>query len=511
VSEATTERNERLPAWLIPPYLIGATLALAGGFWDDAWHTERGRDSFFIAPHLAIYSGITLVGGALGVWALATLCRRGWAALIADRSLRLALLSVAVTLASAPVDNFWHVAFGRDAVIWSPPHVLGIVGTAGLSTAVLVELTRSPAAWAPPLRWVAGALLLAAFSFLVVEYDTDVPQFAVVWYLPVLALGSSLALALVRLATRERLAATRAATVHFAFFGLVALFLLVQGFDTPKAPLILASAIVLDLGAQRRLPLAAQAALYAVALYAVYLPALDLLGHGVRLGAGDVAVGLPLSALAVGVVLAVTNAQPRSPSRAPRLVAAGVLTLALLVAITAPALAHDPGQGKRAGTLDIAAQLSGRSLTVVARRDQGDCAQLTPVGIVARRAGRVERSALRRSGCEFRGVMQLSDEGRWFIYLDARKHGETVESWIPVKVDEAQHRFTARRRFAYVADRKPATAPKWAAGGVMYALVIAFLVAIVSLVRSASAEHMRSGGSGPPQAVGDIGGGAAQA
>ncbi|MFX4975024.1 hypothetical protein ABTB64_19535, partial [Acinetobacter baumannii] len=92
---------------------------------------------------------------------------------------------------SAPVDNFWHVAFGRDAVIWSPPHVLGIIGTAGLAAAILLELARSPQPWARPLRWVAAALLLAAFSFLVVEYDTDVPQFPAVWYLPVLALGSS--------------------------------------------------------------------------------------------------------------------------------------------------------------------------------------------------------------------------------------------------------------------------------------------------------------------------------
>jgi len=50
--------------------LIGFILALFGTYWDDAWHTEEGRDSFFIAPHLVLYAGISLTGGALGFWAL---------------------------------------------------------------------------------------------------------------------------------------------------------------------------------------------------------------------------------------------------------------------------------------------------------------------------------------------------------------------------------------------------------------------------------------------------------
>ena len=293
----------RLPGWLIPPFLTGATLALAGGFWDDAWHTERGRDSFFIAPHLAIYGGISLAGGALALWALLTVRRTGYRAAFARRPLTFGLVSVAVTLASAPVDNFWHEAFGRDAVIWSPPHVLGIIGTAGLATALLLELTRSPSAWARPLRWAAAALLIAALVFLVVEYDTDVPQFSVAWYLPALALVSCFALSLIQLATGGRLACTRAASAHLAYFGLVALFLVAQGLDTPKAPLVIGGAFVLDLGARRRLALPLRAGLYVTALYAVYVPVLDLLGHGVRLGFDDVAIGLPLSFLAVLAVL----------------------------------------------------------------------------------------------------------------------------------------------------------------------------------------------------------------
>jgi len=500
VSAASSETCDgpQLPSWLIAPFVLGATLALAGGFWDDAWHTERGRDSFFIAPHFAIYSGVSLAGAALAGWALTIIRRRGLAAVLADGPLVLALVSVAVTLASAPVDNFWHVAFGRDAVIWSPPHVLGIVGTAGLAVAMLVELGRSPARWAGPLRSVTGALLLAALSFLVVEYDTDVPQFPVVWYLPVLALASSFALSLIRLATRERYAATRAAAAHLGYFGLVALFLALEGFDTPKAPLILAAAVVLDVTAQRRWPIALQAAAFVAALYGAYAPSLDLLGHGVRLGFGDVALGLPASFAAVLVVLAVIERPRLKLPLARRIAATTALVLALMLALAAPALAHDPGQGKAAGSFDFSARLVGQQLTVAARRNGSDCDRLAPWQLVGRRAGRVTDGALTRKGCEFRGRVKLPGEGRWFVYLDVRdvrERDRTVESWIPVKVDEGQSRFAAAGRYAYVVDRKPATVAKWVIGTVMYGLVIAFLVAIVSVVRRRTVAP-RPAGSG---------------
>jgi hypothetical protein len=488
--------STRLPGWLIPPFLAGATLALAGGFWDDAWHTERGRDSFFLAPHLAIYGGISLAGAALGLWALLAVRERGARAVRKDRALGLALLSMAVTLASAPVDNLWHVVFGRDAVIWSPPHVLGIVGTAGLAVAILVELTQSSATWGRALRWVAGALLLAALSFLVVEYDTDVPQFPVIWYLPVLALGSSFALALVRLATREPWAATRTATLHLAYFALVAGFLAVQGFDTPKAPLVLGAAITLDLAAGRRWPLAAQAALFAAALYPLYVPALDLLGHGVRLGTADVALGLPLSVLVVFMVFAVIAGRRPRIGAGRRVAVASLCTLVLGLAIAPSALAHDPGQGAPAGAFDFDARLKAETLRVVARRDGDDCLRLVPEQLVARRAGAVEHGALRRAGCLFAGTIRLPAEGRWFVYLDARKRGQTVESWIPVKVDEGESPFRSADRFAYIADRKPATVLKWAIGIVMYGLTLAFVVAMVILVGRA-ARRPRAARFGP--------------
>src|SRR5919108_2598444 len=125
-------QHDRIPAWLFPPFILGATLALGGAYWDDATHTEKGRDSFLIPPHIALYAGVTLAGAALVAWALLFARRNGMRAILGQKALLLALLSVAVTLGAGPVDNAWHLAFGRDAVLWSPPHVLGAIGSAAV-------------------------------------------------------------------------------------------------------------------------------------------------------------------------------------------------------------------------------------------------------------------------------------------------------------------------------------------------------------------------------------------
>jgi hypothetical protein len=206
VVQATTRSHAPLAVVLVA--LAGGTAALAGGYWDDAWHTERGRDEFLIAPHVAIYLGVALAGGALTVWAVRAAGREGLSAVWRHRPLALALVSVAVTLASGPIDNAWHIAFGRDAVLWSPPHMLGIAGTLGLAAALVAELGRRPERWAQPLAFAAGALLVASAAFPTAEYETDVPQFGEVFYLPALAFGTSVALTLVRTAFEARWAAT---------------------------------------------------------------------------------------------------------------------------------------------------------------------------------------------------------------------------------------------------------------------------------------------------------------
>lgn len=75
------------PVEATPVPLAGATVAflaglgaVAGTYWDDSWHTDRGRDDFFIfiAPHVAIYGGVLVAAIVVACWARAAHGRLGW-------------------------------------------------------------------------------------------------------------------------------------------------------------------------------------------------------------------------------------------------------------------------------------------------------------------------------------------------------------------------------------------------------------------------------------------------
>ena len=88
-----------------------------------AWHTDRGRDALFSRPHLVLYGGIALAGDAIGLWALRVMAAAGVRAAGRQGPLALAVAGTAITLAAAPIDDVWHQVYGRDAVIWSRPHI----------------------------------------------------------------------------------------------------------------------------------------------------------------------------------------------------------------------------------------------------------------------------------------------------------------------------------------------------------------------------------------------------
>lgn len=463
-----------LPSWLLPILGLGALLALGGGLWDDAWHTERGRDTFFIAPHLAIYGGISLVGAGISLWLLRAARVVGVRSALRSPVILLATSSVALTLASAPIDNAWHLAFGRDAVIWSPPHTLGIIGTGALAVAVLVELARSDTTWARRAQGPTGGLLLAAFAFLVVEYETDVPQFADVWYLPALALGAGFALAVIdRLGGRRR-ATTTAAGWHLVFVLCVSGFLVLQGFDPPRLPLLVVPALVLDLS--RSWPSLRRAAAAAVATLAVYVP-MGYVGRGVQLDAGEIVLAAPLVWAAFALWLLALGERPAGRPPIPALPVALVLLLALLPG-SAPA--HDPGQGPEAGTIDLTVATRDDVATVSARA----APELEPLAIVARRGGVTREAPLTAVGPgESRGAVRLPDPGRWFVYVELRDPaGRDMEAWLPVTRDGSEPVHDPQR-FLYEVQSRDSSVVKWLAGVLLYAMVAAFLAAVVVLVR----------------------------
>ena len=100
--------------------------------WDIQWHVLIGRDSFWIPPHLITYAGVSaavfLSFGVLfwetwrGTGDVRVLGLRG------SRGFQLAAWGIAVTIIAAPIDDLWHRLFGIDVTLWSPPHLMGILG-----------------------------------------------------------------------------------------------------------------------------------------------------------------------------------------------------------------------------------------------------------------------------------------------------------------------------------------------------------------------------------------------
>src|SRR5437667_10245479 len=140
-TEASTTRIESLGLYRAALWvLLGANLLAGWGVqWDIMWHVLIGRDSFWIPPHVMTYSGVTLIVlASFGVLALDTLRR-----LLAGRApegtecvlglsgtpgFLLASCGIALTVLAAPIDDLWHRLFGIDVTLWSPPHLLGLLG-----------------------------------------------------------------------------------------------------------------------------------------------------------------------------------------------------------------------------------------------------------------------------------------------------------------------------------------------------------------------------------------------
>ncbi len=465
---------------LVWAFLIGAASALAGGYWDDAWHTERGRDAFFIAPHIAIYAGITLSGSALGLLLARELLARRWESRAPGPLVWIGVIALGGTLASAPIDNAWHIAFGRDAVLWSPPHMLGIVGAMGLAYVLLLHLREHTAP--PVFPALAGGLVVAAAAFAVAEYETDVPQFAAVWYPVVLGFSVAVACGLVRAAWSTQWAATSASLVQTVFLLLVGGLLLALDFDAPLVSLTVVCGLAIDLAARRGLGLAASGATVATGIVLIVLPLRQATGD-LGLSVAEVAVAIPATWLACtsGLWLAAGGPRRRFP-----VLSAVTASLAALLAFVGPAGAHDPGQGDPAGTVNWNATVTDRA--AVLNATSGVLCSGSSARFVGRRGGQVVSTVWSGGGCSRSARLTFGVSGRWFTYLEVRTPVGVVESWIPLDAG-ATSRVSVPARYAYrVAAPGSTRAVKAAAGVLVYGGVLVFL-----LLLARAAQPMTTG------------------
>lgn len=453
--------------------LLGGFVGLLGTYWDDAWHTDRGRDTFASPPHLVLYAGV-VVGLAVALrWVGRAARKGGWLdALQPSSRVAVACWGGLAVLVSAPSDELWHRAYGRDAVLWSPPHLLAVSGSAAL----LVGLVLGMRPGSTRAR-LGAAMALGAYLVPVMEYEADVPQFSAAFYLPVVALGLALARPVALAAVGGRWPLTTAAAAYTVFRLFVAAGLATLGHSTLIVPPLLLAAVAIDVAARAGRPWIVPLAT-GIAIPITYAPILSVLTGAPRLRGADLGFGVGLS-----VLTGVAAALPAGVLRRPAVVGAIVLVLAT-GGVAMPAAAHDPGQGDVVGEVSFRVTVDGLSLDVVADLPDRRCSG-GDIAVVARRGGRTVRAtASTASGCVAVGTLNVDEPGRWFVYVEQ----DRLEAWVPV--DAGGRRSVVDVRDLYERPPTPSGTTKPIASAALLAAALAL---------AAATARVSSGRGGPRQ------------
>ena len=205
------ERLTKVPGWaaaVVGLSLYGLLVAGEGFYSDVAWHITLGRDdSLFTAPHTSIVLGLGFIflAGLVGI-GFASLQRvetglRWKAVRIPWSTLPLLTLGGAALL-GFPLDEIWHRTYGVDVTMWSPTHMLMILGASfsGLASwLVLAEAGVRPKRWGRGMLVVASWLTLQGLSAPLGEFSFGVPQFQHIFHPLILCIASGFALVAIRL------------------------------------------------------------------------------------------------------------------------------------------------------------------------------------------------------------------------------------------------------------------------------------------------------------------------
>jgi hypothetical protein len=206
-------RTTGIPGWAavaIGQSLFALLVAGVGFYSDVAWHIALGRDEeLFTAPHAGILLGLVgILSAAVFGTIVATLdgWEQGWrigGLRVPWSMLPLAALGVGA-VSGFPMDEIWHQAFGVDVTMWSPTHMLMIMGASFTGLAgwlVLADTGIKPShsRWAAFLHGLAAWLTLQGLVASQGEFSFGVPQFAQVFQPMLISLAAGLGLVAIRL------------------------------------------------------------------------------------------------------------------------------------------------------------------------------------------------------------------------------------------------------------------------------------------------------------------------
>ncbi len=186
---AIDDRSARLAQATWPLYaVLGASLGIVVGLiWDISWHRSIGRDTFWSPPHFLEQLSALIAGSSCG-WLVLNTTFRGTPADHASTvrfwgfrgplGAWLCIWGTLTMIASAPLDNWWHNAYGLDVKIMSPPHLVLSWGMIGIQAgAILMALARQNRA-TPDERRRLGLLYAMSAGILLTMHATGIMEFA---------------------------------------------------------------------------------------------------------------------------------------------------------------------------------------------------------------------------------------------------------------------------------------------------------------------------------------------
>ncbi|WP_419861506.1 hypothetical protein [Candidatus Palauibacter sp.] len=226
--EGAAESADSIP-WPLTAILFASAAVIVGITWDISWHRTIGRDTLFTPAHLLVYAGGLAAGLSCGWLALKTTFSGTDAEV--GRSVRMwgfraplgawvAIWGAIAMLTSAPLDDWWHNAYGLDVEILSPPHVVLALGIYAIQVgALLMALSWHNRASEAGRRKLAGAyvfsaaMLILSLTVLLMEYTFPNQMHGATFHLIMAALFPVLLFAIGR-AGQMRWPATCAALVY---------------------------------------------------------------------------------------------------------------------------------------------------------------------------------------------------------------------------------------------------------------------------------------------------------
>jgi len=226
---------ERPSTTAVPWYLwcaaLAVTSAYVGGYWDISWHRSIGRDTFWSAPHMAIYACGVLAGlssayliftTTFGTSPLREVSVRIWGLTAPAGAFVCAWGGVAM-LASAPFDDWWHNAYGPDVKIISPPHMLLATGFFGIEFGtvilMLAFMNRAGDRARAALQWLflyVGGMALSESLLIKLEYIARPDMHGALFFI-VVSLGTPAILMAIAVASERRWACTIITAVYTVF------------------------------------------------------------------------------------------------------------------------------------------------------------------------------------------------------------------------------------------------------------------------------------------------------